>query len=217
MEMKVCIDCEDEKEIYEFYSQIKQSKTKGEYIYYQPYCKDCSRKRSLKYKYENINTVREKDREFYYKRRELELVRMRQGYWDNREKRLDYHQEWRQTEKGKEIMREHSRFRNMHKTHNITDEEWDSIKEYFNYQCAYCGISEIESKIIHKQNLHKDHIYHDGNNDIDNCVPACRSCNTSKHDIYFNDWYNENNPKFNIERLDKIIKWATKDYKIIDY
>lgn len=100
-----------------------------------------------------------------------------------------------------------------HRIHNITDEEWEICLEYFNWSCAYCGLTLEEHKDKYNQQLHKDHIIHDGNNFIDNCCPACQTCNTSKHDKEFTEWYNEQNPKFTIERLNKIIAWVTEDWQ----
>lgn len=90
-------------------------------------------------------------------------------------------------------------------------------KQYFNYECAYCGLPLEEHYIIYAGNLilgdfHKEHVDHFGSNDLSNCVPACKSCNSSKHDFEFNKWYNTDNHKFNIERYNKIIKWLNVDW-----
>lgn len=55
-------------------------------------------------------------------------------------------------------------------------------------------------------------------NELDNCVPSCQSCNSSKAQYTLEEWYNPNNDRrggevFTQERLDKIIKWTTEDYK----
>lgn len=55
--------------------------------------------------------------------------------------------------------------------------------------------------------------YFDGSNKLDNCIPACKSCNSHKWKFDFSKWYNENNPNYNQERFDKIQKWLNEDYK----
>lgn len=57
----------------------------------------------------------------------------------------------------------------------ITSEEWDKLKEDYGYRCAYCA------KI---KTLAKDHIEalsKGGEHRLSNIVPACKSCNSSKH------------------------------------
>jgi 5-methylcytosine-specific restriction endonuclease McrA len=199
-----------------FYEYNYYNKKLGHHKRLKPECKDCSIKRSLRDRHKDIEKTRERDRVQYYKRRDTELPRMRQGYWNNKEDRLTYHKNWRQTEHGKQIMREHSRFKWMHGLHKISESDWEFIKEYFDWSCAYCGLTDIESKIIYNQYLHKDHVYHDGSNEIDNCVPACRHCNTSKHNRDLLEWYSEDKPYYSKERLDKVTKWVTEDFMLID-
>jgi hypothetical protein len=66
----------------------------------------------------------------------------------------------------------------------------------------------------YKNNLHKEHVDHEGANDISNCIPACKSCNSMKNIKNFNNWYNDKNTRFNEERLHKIEQWLENDYKL---
>jgi 5-methylcytosine-specific restriction endonuclease McrA len=99
------------------------------------------------------------------------------------------------------------------KQHKISKQEWEQCKKYFNNSCAYCGISEVDAKEQQHQNLHKEHVIYDGANDLSNCVPACKSCNSQKWKWPFEEWYNVNNLIFNEERLKKIIQWTSENYK----
>ena len=104
------------------------------------------------------------------------------------------------------------------KKHKIFDIEWLKCKEYFNYQCAYCGLPMEEHFKFYKNelklyDLHRDHVIHMGKNDLSNCIPSCDSCNTSKHDKTINKWYNINNPIFDREKYLKIYQWLRYDYK----
>lgn len=123
---------------------------------------------------------------------------------------------WRESGKLKEWQKKHkdklAQYRNNHRKHEITEKEWESCKKYFNYSCAYCGMTEEEHKKRYRQQLHKEHVDHEGANDLSNCIPACKNCNSSKHDQNFNDWY-LNNANYNEYRYNKIIKWLNEDYK----
>ena len=50
--------------------------------------------------------------------------------------------------------------------------------------------------------LHKEHFDDEGTNTIDNCVPACKSCNSSKGVKPFENWFSGEE-----WRKVKIYKW----------
>jgi predicted restriction endonuclease len=78
-----------------------------------------------------------------------------------------------------------------------------SIKEHWNYRCAYCGDTE---------NLTLDHITprsKGGTDRITNLVCACNSCNKSKGHNHWSDWYLSQD-FFTTERLSAIIEWQNK-------
>lgn len=105
-----------------------------------------------------------------------------------------------------------------HKNHRITKKEWKECKSYFNNQCAYCGFPEKDHYRMYrgelrKEDLHKEHVDHEGSNDLSNCVPACQSCNDQKWKFHLDYWYNEENTNYIKERYDKIIKWIEEDHE----
>lgn len=124
--------------------------------------------------------------------------------------------EWRQAnpEKCRGYVEKYSN----HKKHKIATSEWEACKKYFNHRCAYCGL-EIEEHWVNIRgeiklgDFHKEHLDHNGSNDLSNCVPSCKSCNSEKHEKIFEEWYSKDNLKFSEERLDKINKWINNDYK----
>jgi hypothetical protein len=116
----------------------------------------------------------------------------------------EYSKKYRQSENGKE---KYKIYNQKHRNHDISKEEWNFCKEYFNNCCAYCEISNEDAKKVYEEYLHKDHLDHDGVNDITNCVPACKACNSAKWQHPFESWYNEDNPKFSSERYEKIQSW----------
>jgi len=78
-----------------------------------------------------------------------------------------------------------------------------SIKENWNYKCAYCGSEE---------NLTLDHITprtKGGSDRVINVLCACHSCNHSKGHQMWSDWYLRQT-FFTTERLGDIIKWQNQ-------
>jgi hypothetical protein len=75
-----------------------------------------------------------------------------------------------------------------------------SIKEKWNYECAYCGSEE---------NLTLDHITprsKGGSERVTNILCACHSCNQSKGHKMWSDWFLSQD-FFDKEKLSKIIEW----------
>jgi len=73
------------------------------------------------------------------------------------------------------------------------------IKPKIDY-CVYCGSTD---------NLSTDHIMpiiKGGNQDPKNLIKACKSCNSSKNNSFFIDWYSKSKDKRNLRSLDEIIK-----------
>lgn len=65
----------------------------------------------------------------------------------------------------------------------LTYDQWNIVKRYFGNKCAYCG-KEVPLQQDHFVPLSKG-----GEYTHNNIIPACRSCNTSKHAQNFFDWY----------------------------
>jgi hypothetical protein len=74
-------------------------------------------------------------------------------------------------------------------------------------------MTEKEHRKINKQDLHKEHLIDCGRNDLKNCVPSCKSCNSEKHTDSLNNWYNSNNPKYTVEKYLKIYLWIRFECK----
>lgn len=60
----------------------------------------------------------------------------------------------------------------------VTVEQWEQIKEEYNYMCVYCCRKEpeIDLAMDHIEPLSKG-----GAHDVENIAPACASCNSSKN------------------------------------
>lgn len=209
---KQCSICMEVKEIKEFYKQNKINKSGENYVYYNPECKKCSIKRSQKRNEENKENYLS-----YLKEYRIEYLRRPEVKKMEREKHRKLRKrgvlrKWQNN--NPEKIKSYSLKRNT-KQHEITNDEWVKCKEYFSFGCAYCGMSEKLHKELNKQQLHRDHVVHDGSNKIDNCVPSCKSCNSSKGEYKLDGWYNKDNENFTQERLDKVNKWLEDDCKLL--
>jgi len=80
----------------------------------------------------------------------------------------------------------------------ITLQQWDDCLKYFDYKCAYCGKSKKLS-IDHIIPLTKN-----GINSLSNIVPSCKSCNSSKSNHNYENWYKSK--EFYAEEKNIIIK-----------
>ena len=88
--------------------------------------------------------------------------------------------------------------------HTFTAEEWNQVKLYFNNRCCYCG-EELPLEQEHWLALENN-----GGYTKENMIPACRSCNSSKNDSYFDIWYpkhesySKEREKFILEYLESV-------------
>ena len=96
-------------------------------------------------------------------------------YTNNKEKSRMRLLGWRRRNKAKavqQVLKRYYKSKNSGGTHTL--EEWEELKEKFNYRCAKCGET---------RKLTRDHIIplsKDGRSDIQNIQPLCRPCNSRK-------------------------------------
>lgn len=203
-ESKICTICNEVKSLTDYYSQKKFSKKRGEYIYYNPECKECTRKKALFWQKDN----RERWNESVAQRfKNTEKHRIAKRLRTKKRQSDGYLREYQQNNKDK--IREYNK---QHRIHNISNEEWQECKNYFDNSCAYCGISEEKHIQLFRQQLHKEHVDHEGSNGLSNCIPSCRKCNSQKWKFTLEEWYNENNQDYSVTRLNKINQWLNNDY-----
>lgn len=185
-----------------------KTKVSGEsYIYHTPRCKECTSKRAFAWEKKNPEKILENRRR--HDKREIRISQKREVNKNRAESGKVL--EWQRNNKDK--IKGYRLARDANKKHSIPEKEWKRCKEFFDYRCAYCGLDEIEHKKLYKQQLHKEHVIHDGRNDIKNCVPSCKSCNGSKHTKTLNGWYNTVNLNYSYERYMKIYQWIRFDCK----
>lgn len=203
---KTCTQCNEIKNYADFYYYKKYNSNHEGYYYFHPKCKECTKKNSRDWILQHPEQRKEQ-----LKRHDATDVRFKGRQISNARRRKEGKEKiYRQQNKDK--IRQYN-LQRKNKNHQISKQEWKNCKNYFNNSCAYCGISEQEAKLQQGQNLHKEHVVHTGANDLSNCVPACRSCNSHKWKFKIENWYNKDNPNFNENKLNKIYKWLNEDYK----
>lgn len=158
------------------------------------------KERSKNYYYSNHDIIKEKNRE---KSATLEHKIKRKKYLATRKDRdRELSRLW--AENNRERLRELKKNR-YHREKSVkqgfTIEDWEKCKEYFCNCCAYCG--------IYDENLTQDHfipVSKDGGYVLENMIPACRSCNSSKWNTDFVDWYFWQ-PFYSASREEKILNY----------
>lgn len=199
---KICSMCKEWKpSTEEYFYKNKSNKTDG----LHPWCKKCAVKRNTEGR--DLDRANELNKHYYRTREKTRQIRKR--VMDERRVNGQY-REWQRN--NPEKIKSYNLKRSKNKTHVISEFEWEYCKSYFNYECAYCGMTEKIHKEMHNQQLHREHVVHEGANDLSNCIPACRSCNSAKHVFTLEEWYSEQNINYTEFRYNKINKWLSEDY-----
>lgn len=119
----------------------------------------------------------------------------KQWYHENKDHCRKYRKQYRKENIEMERLRTQKRRTKQKKLPaTLTLEQWTSIKEDFNNQCAYCGMTEEEHLKQFGEQLHQEHfipLSEGGEYAHNNIIPACRSCNSSKNNSNFFGWYPE--------------------------
>lgn len=176
-----------------------------------PYCKKCHKLKSSKWQKDNpeeYNDIREK-----HFLTEKFKVWNKNNSRKNRETGIQLN--W---QRDNPIKVKGYGLKYLSKKHKINIAEWEACKKYFIHRCAYCGLA-IEDHwiqydgVIKLGDFHKEHVDDNGANNLSNCVPSCKECNSSKHKFLFDNWYLQQE-FYTQERYDKITKWTIEDHKL---
>ncbi|PLR72201.1 HNH endonuclease [Bacillus sp. UMB0728] len=202
---KVCTDCDKwfpSNEEY-FYNNNKNS-IDG----LKPQCKSCSIIRSRNRQLSNHEEYKEYLKAWVKENKEIYEHHKKVWELENPEHAKELRRSWRRN--NKEKINNYNLYRRMHKSHEISNEEKKKCKEYFNYSCAYCNLTEKEHYLIHEQQLHMDHVDPNGANDLSNNVPACKTCNVKKRDRDVHDFYQLYDIKPSNQEI--VSKWLSGDF-----
>lgn len=182
---KVCTNCSKELSL-EMFSKNKSTKDG-----LQTVCKECQRQ----YYQSNKERIKARNLKYDEGREEEKSIRFKKYYEENKEefkerydknkiRILKYNQNWRKEnpEKTRLYAKEYRQKINS-LPHTLTEEEWINALKKFNYRCSYCG---------KKVTLQKDHfipVSKDGGYTVENIIPSCGGCNSSKNNQDFFEWY----------------------------
>ena len=170
----------------------------------RPECKKCKSKLDKQYYEDNKEQIKERRKQYNKQYREDNKEYYKQYYEDNKEQIK---------ERKKQYYEENSyiffnannkrRQREENQGSGITKEQWFDMMEFFDWKCAYSGIT------LNKDNRSIDHIIalnNGGLNEVWNCVSMLRSLNISKHANDMLEWYTQQE-FYSEERLNKIYEW----------
>lgn len=183
---RVCTSCGIKKDIHNFYMR-------GNGGFYGE-CKTCQLKKQYNYNLENRDKIIIRKREYNNKRKK-EIAEYNKKYYINNSENIKLRvKRWieENPEKSKELSRRSFHIRNSRKKKllsTFTKSEWNECKKYFENEngvteCAYCG---KEMKRVTQD--HFIPVSKGGNYSKDNILPACSSCNSSKCNKDFDEWY----------------------------
>lgn len=119
----------------------------------------------------------------------------------NKEKLLELRRQWGKLNRDKLNINEHRRNAKRKVLPNtLSSEQWEACKLFFDNKCAYCGM---------ESHLEQDHfmpISREGEYTHNNIIPSCKTCNCSKGNRLFKDWYRKQ-IFYNKQREQKILRY----------
>lgn len=207
METKMCIKCGVEKPLTREFFHIQTKSPDG----FRARCSVCRSEDKKEYLLRN----KEKPSQYYQKNRKSIRKKAKKYYELNKDKIKDSSRAYYNLHKEEILAKEKSKPRNLIKLVKSTQKrkslkkqllatftvkQWADCQLYFENMCAYCGS---------KSKLTQDHfvpLSKGGEYTVKNIIPACKSCNCSKHTSDFFDWY----PKksfYSRKRENKILKY----------
>lgn len=161
--------------------------------------RDVILRRNKEYRQRNKVSIAERSKQYRLANKEAIALMKRKYQEDNREtinerKRQYYRENWdafrryRIANKDAIVRRNRIYFHNRRAImrrlpHTLTVDQWENIKHDFGNKCAYCG-KELPLEQDHFVPLKKG-----GEYSHNNIIPSCKSCNSSKGDKNFPEWY----------------------------
>jgi len=174
--LKYCPRCKEIKPLCAF------SKRSGVPTGRQIWCRVCTSTWGQIHRERNMARCRE------YRRRHLDDRRAydRQYYREHRQAENARSRSYGKTDKGRLAKRrggQKRRARNISLRATLTEDQWQAALEFFDNRCAYCGVSGVTLAQEHVVSLTAG-----GGYVVDNIVPACERCNSSKNNMPLDKW-----------------------------
>lgn len=201
MEIRICSRCKRElPATLEYFHASKREKLGLRYN-----CKNCHNKESQLWAEENKDKIRARDRarvRIRTKENREQMKEYKKEYRRNNQEKIKlYNKKYRKINRNKRIIEKHIRRATLRDLPiGFTVEQWEECKQYFGQLCAYCG---------GRRDLTQDHfipLLEGGEYTINNIVPACETCNSSKCSRDFFLWYPQQ-PFYSKKRELKILKY----------
>ena len=209
---KKCCKCEQWKEANSDNFQLKKQTIDG----FSYTCKECENRKKREryrndeeYRKSRLNVDKEKKKKirhsYYLRNRDKEIERAKKYNEENRDIIRERERKYRNTKNGKisnklKSTKRRTRLKNLE--NNFTIKDWEFCKEYFTenskLKCAYCNKELQRATIEHFIPVSKG-----GTTTRNNILPVCRSCNSSKQDKDFLEWY-KTKPFYNEKSIEKI-------------
>lgn len=162
-------------------------------------CKKCNNERIRAYYNKNKELKSKQDKEYYIKNKEKLLDNMKIYQRENKQSIFENKKKYR--EENKESISLHKKEYYKQNKHiavaakqrrkaikkslpaTLNNKQWENIKLYFNNECCYCG------KELPLAQEHFIPLSNGGEYTHNNIIPACQSCNSSKNNKDFFEWY----------------------------
>lgn len=171
-----------------------------------------------KYREENKDKITEFNKKYWSENKEKQKQKVsiwrienkehiRQYRKNNQERDKEKRRKWYKSEQGNKLSRTKTNAYRAKKRvlkNTLTAKEWETCIEYFDKECSYCG---CKPELIEQE--HFIPVNKKGAFVKENIVTACRSCNASKADKDFFEWYREQSFYSN-ERELKILSYLGK-------
>ena len=208
MEIQTCIKCRQKKELNAENFYRKSSCKRG----FESQCKECRRISDKKKYQKKKDKILVQKKKYYERKKEKIKKRQKEYYQANVEKCKISCKKWDQANPTTlRLINAKSRTLKHGGSSSLTESDWLKINKLFNNSCAYCGMSETEHFEIFNEKLHHEHVIpliDGGSYEYGNVVPSCRSCNSSKANRDFKEWY-PNSKAYSKEREVKIIDYIS--------
>lgn len=172
--------------------------------YFENYRKENAgyiKEQNQRYYKENIEHCKKYGKEYRIKNRDRISEYNKNHRKKSPEYYTKYHERYRSENRGKRIVWwQNRRSREKSLPSSFTHGEWIESQEYFDNKCAYCG---AETKLTQD---HFQPVSRGGGYISSNIIPSCGSCNSSKSDKLFKDWY-RSHENYSREREEKIYEY----------
>jgi hypothetical protein len=201
------------REYYSLYREANREKRRESDRRYREVNRDRIRERHRRYHQSNIDRRRESCRRYYELNHDRLRDYQRRYYEFNREELRANQRRWQKANAGK--VREDIRRRNACKRaarrralQPLTRQQIDARFALWGNHCAFCAVVASDSRNHGRERLTVEHVLaltKGGLDEAGNILPACSTCNSSKHNSPVEAWYRRQ-PFFTKPRWAKIQK-----------